>query len=110
MNPIKELIDSCKSGWYFGKANSRYKKKDFKRALIYYKHALKHSEKKDKEPYLLECIAMTFYRMDCFDDAMNCAKLSLKQYESIGGNQEVITEGIKRIRSIIDSIESAIVD
>ena len=102
---LTEFINNCRPAWYSGRGFNAYDKKQFERALRYFKLAQQYS-KDDFDPLIYEHEAFVLFELKRFKESLEKARKSFDQFNSIETKDIKICESIKRVKSLIDHLEN----
>ena len=102
---LQEIINSSRSGWYSGKGFKAQKKKQFERALHFYKLARRYSDTRF-DPVIYESMAFVYCELNQYKEALFAAQKSIKQYNSVENKDHKFSSNIKKVKELIKYLES----
>ncbi len=105
MNFIKEFINAARCGSFEGKGHKATRKGQYEEALNNYKKALELSDNDGGTAGLLHCIAMTYARLENYENALSTAEKSLTLFTNLKSSEPIIMEAIKRLSHFIEALK-----
>jgi len=107
MKCILQFISSARSGWYSGKGFKASKQGKYEKALSYFELALMNT-KDNFDPVVYDSMAIAYYKLNRYEEALTNAEKSYDQYQSIGGDDPKIKKRINTLKELIDDLRKSV--
>ena len=108
---IREIISGLKGAWHSGRGHKATRRKEYEKALLHYKLALKYEKEggiigSGENAVTLECLARTQARLGNYKEALSTAETSYAIYKTIKSQAQVVISSIARIERFITALKS----
>ncbi len=107
MKCILQFIASAKSGWYSGKGFKASRQGKYETALSYFERALLNT-KDNFDPVVHDSMAIAYYKLNRYEEALTNAERSFDQYQSISSDDPKIKKRINMLKELIEDLRKTV--